>query len=356
MNARPFRVLTIDGGGVRGLYTATVLRNLARWFAKRRGCGPLDVGAGFDLIAGTSTGGILACGLAAGVDVANIVDLYRVEGPKLFADPIPSGRFALGMWMARHLSTPANEAAVLRAALERIFGETTLATVWEARHVALCIPTVNARTHQPRVFKTPHDRSRQRDDDWRLVDTCLATSAAPIVLPLAVCADPEDRSIEHAFADGGLWANNPVLVGLVEALRVVERGRPIRVLSVGTCCPPVGRVVDRGRWGLAQWQVGITALEMSLDAQSAGHNHMAQFIARCLPDCAVTRLPDAPVSAQHSSVIGLDRASETALSALADLGDRAANDVMGEVTRATPLGQEVAEFFDALPERKKDGS
>jgi patatin-like phospholipase/acyl hydrolase len=73
---RPFRVLSLDGGGMRGSYTATYLDRVAGSFAKRRGVAALDMGAAFDLIVGTSTGGIIACALAAGVPLSDVVALY----------------------------------------------------------------------------------------------------------------------------------------------------------------------------------------------------------------------------------------------------------------------------------------
>jgi len=72
----PFRVLSLDGGGMRGTYTATYLDKIADTFAKRRNVGALDIGAGFDLIVGTSTGGIIAPALATGVPLSDIVALY----------------------------------------------------------------------------------------------------------------------------------------------------------------------------------------------------------------------------------------------------------------------------------------
>jgi patatin-like phospholipase/acyl hydrolase len=72
----PFRVLSLDGGGMRGTYTATYLDKIADTFARRRNVGALDIGAGFDLIVGTSTGGIIAAALATGVPLSDIVALY----------------------------------------------------------------------------------------------------------------------------------------------------------------------------------------------------------------------------------------------------------------------------------------
>lgn len=350
MNLRPYRVLTIDGGGARGLYTAIVLRKLAHWFSERRGCGSLDLGRGFDLIAGTSTGGILACGLAAGVDLDKIVDLYRVEGPRLFQKPLPQSSFAQLWWAICNLFSPANRAEPLRDALTRIFGDETLAELWARRRIALCIPAVDARTYQPRVFKTPHDPLRVRDNAWTLVNVSLATSAAPIVLPLAECNDPHDSAAAHAFADGGLWANNPVLVGLVEGLRLANPSQPVHVLSVGTCSPPQGAPIKTGQWGLWKWQFGLRALEMSLAAQSAGSDHLARFIAGAMGGRAVvTRLPDAPVSPEYHRAVGLDQASPRSLRALNDLAEQASSQLLSELTRGSDLGKEIASFFEELP-------
>lgn len=107
LSHRPFRTLALDGGGMRGLYTATVLDTLARHFATQRNAGPLDVGKGFDLITGTSTGGILAAALAAGVPLAKVIALYCEEGPKIFPNPMPSG-LALIPWLFRNRSKAAN--------------------------------------------------------------------------------------------------------------------------------------------------------------------------------------------------------------------------------------------------------
>jgi len=82
----PLRVLSLDGGGMRGTYTATYLDRAASAFAKRRGIAALDIGAAFDLIVGTSTGGIIACALAAGLPLGEIEPLHQ-EGGDDFLPP-----------------------------------------------------------------------------------------------------------------------------------------------------------------------------------------------------------------------------------------------------------------------------
>jgi patatin-like phospholipase/acyl hydrolase len=87
---KPFRVLSLDGGGMRGIYTAQYLSSLADGFSKKRSCKTLDIGSGFDLIVGTSTGAILACALAANVPLAKVVEFYSNRGAAIFERRVPT--------------------------------------------------------------------------------------------------------------------------------------------------------------------------------------------------------------------------------------------------------------------------
>ena len=78
------RVLSVDGGGMRGLYTSAYLSALGRRYAVTRDEAGLDIGKGFDLIVGTSTGAIIACALAAGISLDRVSALYREHGPEIF--------------------------------------------------------------------------------------------------------------------------------------------------------------------------------------------------------------------------------------------------------------------------------
>jgi patatin-like phospholipase/acyl hydrolase len=98
---KPFRVLTLDGGGMRGLYTTNLLMALAKRFNHRFSRQEPDVGKTFNLICGTSTGAILACALAAGIPLSRIKDLYIKKGPQIFRHPMPKGkRCALWRWVS----------------------------------------------------------------------------------------------------------------------------------------------------------------------------------------------------------------------------------------------------------------
>jgi len=166
-SATPYRVLALDGGGMRGLYTAKLLHILAQRFDEQfTGNVQPDVGHAFHMICGTSTGSILACALAAGIPLGRVMDLYSKEGPVIFPDPSPKtdtrGTIAqlfirpFWWWVWRQRKTAAGCPSHLQSVLRSMLGNEDLAGVFQRRGIALCIPTVNAVKHHPVVLKTPH--------------------------------------------------------------------------------------------------------------------------------------------------------------------------------------------------------
>jgi patatin-like phospholipase/acyl hydrolase len=294
--SRPFRVLSLDGGGMRGVYTSTYLGELAEAFARKRRVSALDVGKGFDLIVGTSTGGIVACALAAGIRLRDVVSLYKEHGGAIFPVKLPT---RLGPALITQLfSRPAalaSGAKALREVLEARFGNETLEEVYMRRGIALAITAVEMNRHHSWVFKTPHHpNTNGRDNPYRLADVCLATTAAPLFRSLAPIDDPYGGASYFVFADGGLWANNPVIVGLVEALELAAPGQPIEVFALGTCGRPAGRHIDRAKVhrGLVDWKLGGEAAVVSLDAQEFAFDNIARMLSRHLDrPCTVVRFP-----------------------------------------------------------------
>ena len=173
---RPFRVLSLDGGGMRGTYTATYLSCVASTFARRRNVPALDVGNAFDLIVGTSTGGIIACGLAFGLPPADIASFYRDRGASIFPKRIPNGLLGLPWDLLVRNTRLKQGTAALRAALEAQFAKTTLGEVYARRGIGLSISAVEMTQHRSWVFKTPHlSTTNHRDDGTTLVDVCMAS-------------------------------------------------------------------------------------------------------------------------------------------------------------------------------------
>jgi len=324
LSERPFRVLSLDGGGMRGVYTATYLACVADAFAKKRHVKDLDIGRAFDLIAGTSTGGILACALAAGVKLLDVIALYREFGRSIFSLKLPDRvkRFGTNLFQD-HRKRPkalASGTKALEDALYARLGNETIAEMYARRQIALAITAVEMSQHRSWVFKTPHlAGTNHRDDKYRLVDVCLATSAAPIFRSLAVIEHPDGPKGYRVFADGGLWANNPVLVGLIDALEMTKPGRKIEIFSLGTCARPAGEQVpkDTVHRGLLEWRFGADAAALSIDAQEFAYDNMVRMLAKHVErDCQLIRFPREQIPAALMESLDLDETRPQALEAL----------------------------------------
>lgn len=244
---RPFRILAIDGGGICGILPASVLAELETRFLKGA-----SIAGYFDLIAGTSTGGIIALGLSHGLPAAAIRDFYMSRGDKVFPNPNRLVRF----WRKfRRIHRHAYDNKPLRDELLNIFGETTLG---DARN-RLCIPSFEGIHGDIWMFKTPHHPDYKKDRFERMVNVALATSAAPTYLR----AVPNNG---YLMVDGGLWANNPVMNALTEALSCFDIERhQIQILSLG--CGETSFKVDpeKAKGGLVSWR---NALRAAMRAQS----------------------------------------------------------------------------------------
>lgn len=213
-----FRILSLSGGGYLGLYTAEVLARLEQTLGE-------PLGRRFDLIAGTSVGGLLAMALAFEVPMAAIVALFQTRGEEVFsARRLPSGAVTRLIDLTRSVMGPKYSGAALRAELHRHFGEQTLA---QAAH-AVVIPAVDVSRSVTKVFKTPHVDASRGDEDCKVVDITMATCAAPAYFPSVPIGG-------RLYADGGLFAVAPDQVAMHEAEHFmgVDSSR-VRMVSIGT--------------------------------------------------------------------------------------------------------------------------
>ena len=194
--------------------------------------------------------------------------------------------------------------------------------VYCGRGISLSIPAVLMSEHRAWVFKkTP--RSGVRDDNYPLVDVCMATSAAPIYRSLAAIDDPNSADgHQQVFADGGLWANNPIMVGLVDALVVAPPERPIEIFSLGTCQRPEGDHLDAAsaHRSMLDWWFGADVVPLSISAQEFAFDHMARLVAGAISSSGRpirrVRFPSKPVPASMMPYLALDDTRREAMDRL----------------------------------------
>ena len=190
----------------------------------------------FDLLAGTSTGSIIAGAAATGIPMEEVVGLFEKESPLIF------GKARFPPWVSIFFRSKYS-----RGSLEKVLQEYLPQTVlWEVS-TPLMITSADIATGGVHVFKSryPHDHGEpyERDGNVLLRDAILASCAAPTYF------DPKAVG-PYLLADGGLWANNPSIIALTEALSKFKKGvDQIKVLSIGTG-HTTNMYTGRGRWGL----------------------------------------------------------------------------------------------------------
>lgn len=247
---RRFRILSLDGGGIRGAFSASVLTTLEEATGR-------STADHFDLIVGTSTGGIIALAVALGMPAKTIRDFYQQHGPVIF----PRTSVLQTVWSrTKQLFGPKRSREKLRSALEQVFGERRLG---ESR-CRLVLPAYDAIGGRIYLLKTAHHERFKFEFRALAVDCALATAAAPTYFQAS--SFPEHPS--SSFIDGGVWANCPALVGVTEAMAFlrVEDPTTIDTLSIGTTAPSFSvSASKRKRGGALIWNVGI--LELMMQAQ-----------------------------------------------------------------------------------------
>lgn len=237
-----------------------------------------------DLVAGTSTGSIIALMLANGASASEILDVYTEMLPKVFGKPRMTRA-----WSAKY------DVRYLREALTDFFGSTTLGRLQKEVCVTAMrvdgspssnMPQVTSGGYwRPAVFTNmPPVPGVFPDIELSCVDACLRSSAAPTFFP-----------VHQGYVDGGLWANNPTLVALAKGLMHYPdlRRKDVRILSIGT-----------GQWrnaisnssqdmGLAQWSPYL--LDLLMDASALNAELSAAYMLNKDHYCRVSPSFDFPI-------------------------------------------------------------
>lgn len=313
-----FQILALSGGGYLGLYTAKILAELERRAGR-------PIGACFDLVCGTSIGGILALGIGKGVAVADMVAAFEEHGAAIFSPrPKPQTRLG-GLWdLRRSALRPKYDGVALRRTVTALLEDQPLSA---SRH-RLLIPAVNISHGAPRMFKTGHHPRWRIDHSIPMADIAMATSAAPTLFPPV--------EIEgDLFADGGLYANAPDMCALHEATCFLgQQVDDVHVLSIGTTTSSFGRPYDNiGRMGAARWMADARLLTTMIGAQQQiTHSMMGHRL-----DDRYVRLDDAQ-SVQDAPLLALDVATKPARGVI----DRMARQTLLKVGENSAIGAMLA--------------
>ena len=307
MNKKPFKILCIDGGGIKGLFSAQVLAKFEEVFST-------SIAEQFDLICGTSTGGIIALAASANIPMSEVVKFYKEKGPAIFAESKKGfwGRKFLRIKQIAYHGKYSNEA--LKEALTEVFGDKKIAE----SSTLLCIPAFDIINAAPKVFKKDYNKFTE-GDRMTYVDIALATSAAPTYFPI-------HHLEEHQFVDGGVWANNPSLVGLMEFLYQFandERFNGVDILSISSLEVAAGSVPKKERSSFIDWREKI--FDLFSVGQSKNIAKLFEFLdGKFIFPMHYVRVANGPLSEEHLKVISMDNASSAALMTLQSIGDNTA--------------------------------
>lgn len=263
-----YKVLSIDGGGIRGVIPAALLQTIEELSGKR-------IAELFDLVVGTSTGGILAAGLTVPKGdhspkyaASDLLALYADQGCDIFERSFWRGITSLG-----GAADEAYDHKPLEKILNQYLGKATLADCL----VPVVITSYDIERREPYFFKTRHARVK-KDRNHFLRDAARATSAAPTYFEPKVVKSLAKNPTRRVLVDGGVFVNNPAMCAYVEAMTLGAKPDNILVVSLGTGVAT--REIpykDAKDWGALGWVRPIISVMMDGSADAADY-HLRQLL------------------------------------------------------------------------------
>lgn len=305
-NNKRHQILSLSGGGVRGLYTISILATIEEQLAQTHKKPDYNIAVHFDLICGTSIGGILALGLASGINARSLLNLLDKNRKKIFHKSML--RLIPSYLLFKQAATSLYNNKNLKFILKEIFANKKISDL----KTRVVIPAVNGTSGKPKMYKTSHHPKFVTDHELSIVDVAMATSAAPTFFDPSLVND-------QLMLDGGLVANSPSLIAYHEATHFLyQKPEDIYLLCVGTMGIQTTLNTDRflNWWGyLSGWGIGRRLIEITLSANEGLHN----FIAKQLLGKHFVELDD-PNTPDQSKSITLDNANDKAAQMLRGRG------------------------------------
>ncbi len=298
---QPFRIISLDGGGVRGLLTAT-------WLERLESKLDTPLSKRIDLIAGTSSGALIACAIALDIEARTLVEIFKNEVRDVF--PAASSRWwnRIGRIFQQGLSAPRYDEAGLERVLRDVFGDTRMGDLGVDQ---VLVPTYDTLHRRPVMFKN----NKPEHQDLLVWEVCKASASAPTYFPAHVM-DIDGSQIP--LIDGGVVSSNPTASALAEGVRrrrtrsgksVILREFVVGSFGAGDTTRPISSEEARS-WGRLQWAGPI--IDVLLGASSESVDYIARAI---LQDENYVRLETSLMGADDD----LDDASPENIEALSRL-------------------------------------
>lgn len=256
------KLLCIDGGGIRGIFAIAILQALEEEVGH-------PIGELFDVVAGTSTGAIIAASVSLNKNMKEINESYKHYGGKIFTRQAKVGLFK---------SVYSDRA--LRHLLKNAFGEVELKDITKP----LLIPAVDITHGKPFTHRSNYGHPDCDDLSIKVWDAVLSSCSAPVYFP------PNKIGDQYLSIDGGLWANNPSLVCLTEAIHFFQKSmKEINILSIGTGLQNIDFTNNNDKyWGINQWlpfhlpsmKVTPKLLDLALHLSSESVSYHCQLLLK----------------------------------------------------------------------------
>ncbi len=256
MVSEKFKILSLDGGGIRGLYSAVILKKIEE-------CFDIKLKEYFDLIVGTSTGSILASAIALDISLDEVIKIYEEEGKKIFHKTI----FRCGLFRSKYNNKH------LGKILSKTFGDIELGKI-DKPLMIIASDVLNGSVY---IHKSNYPSSDEyvRDATTPLAEAVLSSCSAPIYF------NPFRMKNKYLLADGGLWANNPSIIGLTEAMtekKFNKKIENIKILSIGTGDTNLQYDKNKKCWGFINgWKIG-NLIEYILQLSTQSSTNMSSLI------------------------------------------------------------------------------
>ena len=317
---RKIRVLSIDGGGIRGIIPAKIMIKIEELLQEYSQNPNTRISDYFDLIAGTSTGSILA-GLYLCPDgfgsthskysAKEVLDLYLAHGGEMFER---SWKTQLIDYFG--LTSPLYKAEKLEKMLADYFGDLRLEDL-----VKPCLFPAYDVEHGEAIFFNQMNAYREVDKNFLVREVIRASTAAPTYFPVAKLNN-QSKEESYSLIDGGMFANNPALCAFIEACKFPfnPSEEDILIFSLGTGSKEISYEYEKARnWGDIQWAIPALSIYGSAGSQTVHHQLSRLYASNGIKDQYIRSAPE--FEANHVSH-QMDNISKENIEALLTLGDQ----------------------------------